>query len=69
MVERGIIQHASGSAKQKLVEGFIIFFFTPKKFWAEKTEGEWLIGASGNDKNIFPLKCLGPRNDREVGKG
>lgn len=38
MVERGIIQHASGSAKQKLVEGFIIFSFTPKKFWAEKTE-------------------------------
>ena len=50
MVERGIIQHASGSAKQKLVEGFIIFFFTPRKSWAEKTEGEWLIGASGNDK-------------------
>lgn len=38
MVERGIIQHASGSAKQKLVEGFIIFFFTLRKSWAEKTE-------------------------------
>lgn len=55
MVERGIIQHASGSAKQKLVEGFIIFFFTPRKSWTENTEGEWMIGASSNDKNKFPL--------------
>jgi len=38
MVEAGFIQHASESAKQTLVEGFIIFCFTPKSSWVEKTE-------------------------------
>lgn len=40
MIEEGIIHHASESVKQKLVEGFIIFSFTPKSLWAEKTAGE-----------------------------
>lgn len=40
MIEAGFIQHASTSAKQKLVEGFIIFCFTPKSSWVEKTEGK-----------------------------
>jgi len=38
MIDAGIIQHASESAKQKLVEGFIIFYFTPKSSWAQKKD-------------------------------
>ena len=41
MIDAGIIQHASESAKQKLVEGFIIFYFTPKSSWAQKKDGEF----------------------------
>ena len=45
MFEAGFIQHASESAKQTLVEGFIIFCFTPKSSWVEKTDGEFTISS------------------------
>lgn len=45
MVEAGFIQHASESAKQTLVEGFIIFCFTPKSSWVEKTDGKFTISS------------------------
>ncbi|XP_068748692.1 GATOR1 complex protein DEPDC5-like [Montipora capricornis] len=38
MTESGIIQHASENAKQKMVEGFIIFCFTPRTSWTQKPE-------------------------------
>ena len=58
MVEAGFIQHASESAKQNMVEGFIIFCFTPKSSWVEKTEGKFrfnsrrAIGVAGKDRAI-----------------
>lgn len=45
MLEEGFIQHASDSAKQNLVEGFVIFYFTPKSCWKEKTEGEFIFSS------------------------
>lgn len=61
MVEAGFIQHASESAKQNLVEGFIIFCFTPKSSWVEKTEGKFRFSSQ------FPV----PRLTRKgvTGKG
>ena len=45
MVEAGFIRHASESAKQTLVEGFIIFCFTPKSSWVEKTDGKFTVSS------------------------
>ena len=42
------MQHASESAKQTLVEGFIIFCFTPKSSWVEKKEGKFTISSQGS---------------------
>ena len=53
LFEGGFVKHASDSTAQKLVEGFVIFYFTPKSCWREKTEGKfnlatfwWLIKTS-----------------------
>ena len=59
MIEAGIIQHASESAKQKLVEGFIIFCFIPKSSWAEKTDGEFEISFQILARAHYPLlSCI-----------
>lgn len=53
MVEAGFIQHASESAKQTLVEGFIIFCFTPKSSWVEKTDGKFqTISSHGSQTDV-----------------
>lgn len=50
MVEAGFIQHASESVKQTVVEGFVIFCFTPKSSWEEKKEGKVTISFQVSDR-------------------
>ena len=52
MVEAGFIQHGSESAKQTLVEGFIIFCFTPKSSWVEETDGKFTISSRGSQTDV-----------------
>lgn len=46
MLEANIIQHASGSKKQKFVDGFLIYSMLLKTPWQKLGTGKWAKSVS-----------------------